>query len=143
MIIDKQMQLSSAQAITSTAASTNYIDTGAAGEPGQADRGQVLAVTVDTTFTAGGAGTLQIQVQCDDNSSFSSPKTVIETDALALASLVAAQDPIYIKLPYGLNERYVRLNYVVATGPMTAGALTAQLVDAPQASHAYHASSQV
>lgn len=144
MILDKNLQFDpSATAITVTAVSTNVIDLlnardisiGAAGD------GQVFeaVVTVGTALAAAGAATLTIQFQgSTDNATWT---TYSQTDALPKANLTANQ---VIRLPLppqaaaphaaGL-PRYLRLNYVVATGPFTAGTVEADLVMNPQANN--------
>lgn len=129
MIMDKNLQFSSAQAVTVTAASTDVIDQGVARDlmPGQVI--QVLA-QVGAQFTAAGAATLQVQFQgSSDNVTYS---TYAESRAYALAELAPGARILDIDVP-GRNgpavlPRYIRLNYVVATGPMTGGTLTAGLV---------------
>jgi len=124
MIFDKELLFSDAQAVTSTGAnaSTNIVDLGVRRDIG---RGEPLWLTivVPTAFTSGGAGTLDFQLQTDDNSSFSSATTLWTSSAQALAAL-AAGAKWQVRLPKGC-ERYLRLNYQVATAAMTAGAITA------------------
>lgn len=156
MILDKLLEFDpAATAITVTAASTNIFDLHGASlipafsstvlpgrDMGAGSSGAnipKIVVLVTTTFTAGGAGTLQVQFQgAPDNGSGSpgSYVTYAETPALALASLVAGNRIFDIDWPRilptpntpALLPRFVRLNYVVATGPMTAGKLTAYMV---------------
>jgi hypothetical protein len=135
MIIDKQAELSNEQAVTAAAASTNHYDQGAAGEPG-IDGELQLAITCTETVTSGGASTVQFQLQCDDNDSFSSAKTVIQTAAIPKATLVAGYQ-IFLPIPVGLDERYIRLYYAVATADLTAGKFTAQIVQGIQKSKSY------
>lgn len=132
-VIDALMQFSSAQAITATAVSTNTYDLGVARDVGPGED-LYFNTTIDTTFTAGGAGTLQIQVISSAAANLSSPTVLIETPALALAQLTAGRAPITIRMPRSLlttqpiGQRYIGLQYTVATGPMTAGALTTNMV---------------
>lgn len=130
MYIDKENTLSEDQAVTAAAASTDYIDLGAARDIGVSE-GLQLCITCKETVTSAGASTLQFQMQCDDNTGFSSPKTVIQSDAIPKASLVAGYQ-IFLPIPVGLNERYMRLYYNVATGPLTAGIFSAQIVEGIQ-----------
>ena len=123
MILDKQLMLSEAQAITVTAVSTNVIDLSQVRDIGNGEPLELI-IAVKQTFTAGGAATLTIDLQTDDNVGFASPVVLASTGALALAALTAGVMLLQIKIPLGV-ERFLRLNYTVATGPMTAGILDA------------------
>ena len=129
MIFDQQTLLSDAQAITATAVSTNVIDLGPikAGivrDIGKGKQIPLLAQVIEQ-FTAAGAGTLTISLQTDDNEAFASPKTVWTSAALALATLKPGFVAIPEYIPRGTDDRYICFNYAVATGPMTAGKITA------------------
>lgn len=131
MILDAQNMFSNAQAITVTAKSTDTIDMGpnshAKNSQGQENRLEIL-IYVNTTFTAAGAGTLTIQLRSSPNSDMSSPVVHDVSDTLALADLVAGNKLRFQpRVPINAG-RYHDLNYVVGTGPMTAGALTAGVV---------------
>lgn len=130
MILDSKLKVSDAQAVTASAASTSYIDRGAAGDVGNSCP-LYLLITVNIAAAAAGAATVNFQLQCDDNSSFSSAKTVIQTDAIAKADLIVGKQ-IVLPLPPGLDERYLRLYYLVTTGPLTAGAFSAQITSSLQ-----------
>lgn len=129
MILDKQLEFSNAQAITVTVASTNVIDLGpkgprnsSTGEPGHLP----IEFTVGTTFTAAGAATLTIQLRTSDASDMSNPVVVASSQEIAKADLVAGKDvQFYPTLPPNM-KRYVDLYYVVATGPFTAGTISAR-----------------
>lgn len=130
MFLDKELMLSEAQAVTAAAASTNIIDQGSAANA--IGKELYLIVKVDTSANAAGAATVNFQLQCDDNSSFSSPKILLETGDVGKATLVAGYLVFKGKLPVGA-ERFLRVYYSVGTGPLTAGAFTAFLVEDPQA----------
>lgn len=132
MIFDQQTLLSDAQAITASAASTNVIDLGPIANGITRDIGKgkpiPLRIQVVEDFTAAGAATLTVALQVDSVENFASPKTVWSTSALALADLVAGKVIVPEFVSRGTDERYMRLNYTVATGPMTAGKITAGVV---------------
>lgn len=129
MIFDRTNLLSDAQAITATAASTNVIDLGpvAGGVVRDIGKGKSipLLVQVVEAFAAAGAATLTVSLQVDSVENFASPKTVWSTPALALADLIPGKVIVPEYIPRGTDERYLRLNYTVATGPMTAGKIVA------------------
>jgi hypothetical protein len=98
-----------------------------------------LGVWVTTAFAAAGAGTLQVQLQAavDVNNSGNPTTwdTIMESDTFALASLILStpQRPLISftvpdRYPGQNFPRFYRLNYVVGTGPMTAGAVNAMLL---------------
>ena len=128
MLIDQQNQFSASQAVTATGltASTNVVDLGVARDIGGAVSDQLaLLCEVVTPFTSGGSATLQVQVQTSpDNSAWS---ILVQSDAIAVASLVQGYKFLPNEVPGG-TSRYLRLNYVVGTATMTAGAITAGLV---------------
>lgn len=125
MILDKLLMFSEAQAVTATAASTDTIDLGpikgtvrdiGVGAPLE------LFVNVNTTATAAGAATVNFQLQTSaDNSSWT---TLVASGDQALAALTAGKRIFSVKVPSGV-QRYLRVNYTVGTGPLTAGAFTA------------------
>ena len=129
MILDNQTLFSDRQAVTAAAPSTNIIDLGPRGLGIVRDIGKgksiPLVVQVVEAFAAAGAATLAVALQVDEGPAFGSPKTVIQTQPVALALLVPGYQFNLDYVPLGTDERYLRLNYTVATGPMTAGAVTA------------------
>lgn len=129
MIFDTQNLLSDAQAITVTAASTNVIDLSPIAQGIVRDIGKgkqiPLLIQVVEAFAAAGAATLTVALQVDSVENFASPKTVWSSGAIALADLVAGKVIVPEYITRGTDERYMRLNYTVGTGPMTAGKITA------------------
>jgi len=133
MIIDKLLQVSDAQAVTASAASTDVIDFGQANPNSGINQITTLAITVDETATAAGAATVTFSVQDSaDNSSFAD---VAVTAATGKAALPAGAQ-VLIQMPV-VHRRYVRAYYTVATGPLTAGKFSAQIVTGVQANRAY------
>lgn len=132
-IMDKFLLFSSAQAVTVTAASTNVVDAGVANRSAGAAEAMFIQLTVGTAFTAAGAATLTVALQ--DSADDSSFADVQVSAAIPVASLVAGYR-LNIPIPPVLR-RYTRLNYTVATGPMTAGALTAGITKGFEMNRAY------
>lgn len=137
MIFSNELMFSDDQAITTTAASTNVIDLGAAqallgNSTAQAQdigRGVPIPISIQVTESFAGGTNLQVQVQTDSTAAFSSATTVLESETVATASLVAGYQFHIIHLPPGLSEQFVRLNYTVS-GTHTAGKVTAGIVGA-------------
>lgn len=128
MIIDKFNQVSDAQAVTASAASTDVIDFGQANPNSGLNANTTLAITVDETATAAGAATVTFSLQDSaDNSTFTD---VAVTGAVPKASLAAGAQ-VLIPMP-SKHRRYVRAYYTVATGPLTAGKFSAQIVTGVQ-----------
>ncbi|MDA8231574.1 MAG: hypothetical protein M0006_09570 [Magnetospirillum sp.] len=142
MIIDGFLQFDPAgTAITAGGPSTNTIDLGSGRDLGIGDDALQVVVHILETFAAAGAATLDVQVQSSvDNVTWT---TLVESGAIPVADLVAGKSVLRTALPLdqpavtaGIG-RYLRLNYVVATGPMTAGQVQAAVVIDRQANVAY------
>ena len=140
MLYDIQNTFSTAQAITATANSTNYIDLGLAGRNIGVGEELYLVMIVTTAFTDSGSdSTVTPSLVTDDNTSFSSATTIRTFDTLA--ALTAVNTTRLYKLePFtaaGIYERYIQLAYTVANGNLTTGAITAFLSKDVQAWKAY------
>lgn len=140
MIFDETNLFSNEQAITATAASTNYIDLGATGTPyGQTGalvrdigKGNRIPIRIQVIEAFNTLTSLTIALQVDDNSSFSSATTV-ESEVIPLAGLTAGAVVNAIReIPVGTNERYVRLYYTVTGTAPTTGTITAGVVASHQ-----------
>jgi len=126
MITDKNLRVSTAQAVTTTAVSADKIDLLQAREIGEgADL--FFVFTVGTAFSGGTSITFQIVT--DDNDSLSSPTVVAATGAILTASLTAAAQFIVPIPPQiaSLGERYLGAQYTVS-GTYSAGTVTADVV---------------
>lgn len=134
MIIDKQMMVSNAQALTASAASTDYINLGGKGD----EYGNELYLVVrvkEQLVAAAGAATLTVEVQVADDSSFSTNLTTIATpvNALAKASLTANKIIAVAKMPKP-KRKYMRLYYTAGTNNFSGGTIDAFFTpDVPQA----------
>lgn len=139
MIFDRTLLFSDQQAITAAAASTNVVDLGAFdtiyGDAGPARRdrgkGHPIPLLVQVTEAFNNLTSLGIQIQTDDNSAFSSPKTLL-TETVALADLKPGKQFIMDKIPVGTTERYIRIYYDVTGTAPTTGKVTAGVVAAIQ-----------
>lgn len=157
MLIDAKNLLSDAQAITSDAISTNVIDLlpsgGAinAGDTGGPTANTVvnigggkplyLYMLVTTVLdTAGEAGTLDVTVESDDNTSLSSATVHLTLTQVAEATLVAGYWIAKgVVLPNGSYQRYVGVRYNVNNGDVfTSGNISAWISDSPYADEQYY-----
>lgn len=140
MLFDRHNQFSNRQAVTATAPSTDYINTGAknrrgysgGGVPQDIGVGTNIPLLVQVTDTLTGGTSVTVALQTDDNPAFSSPKTVFTTGAIPTAQLVAGYRFNVSEFPIGTEEQYIRLLYTVA-GTYTAGTITAGVVAGVQA----------
>lgn len=150
MIFDRTLLLSNRQAITATAPSTNVIDVGPVGTahghaaPLARNLGlsaciPFLIQVVEDFDIAEGSPTLTVALQSSNVEGFGSGvNTVWSSGAIALANLKAGANLGLVNyipkgvLDAGIRERYFRLNYTVASGPFTAGRITAGVVGAVQ-----------
>lgn len=127
MIIDRLLNVSTAQAVTVTAVSEDSIDLTNARDIGS---GEPLALTVQvtTTATADGAATLTINAISADDAALTSNVVVhASTGAIGKATLVAGYR-VTLGIPPETNigaDRYWGASYTVATGPLTAGVFEA------------------
>lgn len=120
-------------AITASRPSTDVIDLGNAREMAW---GENVCITVMSNglFAAAGAATLAIDVQGSvDNSAWTTYVSELPMSIATLNSRVVGGQPYALALnmpprtPGAARPRYLRLNYTVATGPFTAGAVLAFL----------------
>jgi hypothetical protein len=118
--LDALLRLSNAQAVTTTAVSTNVIDT-KGGDIG-AGRPLYLVVQVVEDFADGTSLTVALQDSAD-NSSFAA---VVSGPAILTADLTVGKK-VVLGVPPG-TRRYLRANYTVS-GTMTAGKVTAYITD--------------
>lgn len=136
MLLNTQETFSDAQAVTSTAISTNVIDLNPVDGPNdRQDIGQgediYLVVRTETAATdTGSDATLAVTLETADNAALSTnAEVVFSTGALAFADFSPAGTTLAIvKLPTRLYRKYLGLRYTVASGPLTAGKFDAFLV---------------
>ena len=149
MITDNLLRLSGSltagsatgQAVTATANSTNVVDLSLARDVGE---GEDLYVqfTVGTAFTAAGSATLTPTIVVSAADSLTTPTTIATAGTIAVATLVAGYSFAVRLNPLiaSLGLRYLGAIYTVATGPMTAGTITADIVTEIQDGKKFYAS---
>lgn len=130
MITDAFTQLSSAQALTTTAVSTNSYDLALARDIGPGEELEIV-ITVDTVFASGTS--VNFQVVNSAAGALTSPVVLIETGAVLTAQLTAGRRPIVIRMPRtivnALGQRYIGLQYTIV-GTFTTGAVTSNILRA-------------
>lgn len=127
--LDAFTQLSNAQAVTTSAASTNILDT--VSELGDAlEKGAWLRVAVQTAFVIPDAPindiTNVILMSADSTDFNTGAVTHVQTAAFDESVAVAGKELLVVKLPKNM-KRYVRLYYTMGS-PATAGKIDAHIV---------------
>lgn len=136
MIFDLTTLFSNAQPITATAVSTNIIDLGNPGTPyGAAQlrrdigKGKEIPLSVTVVQSFNNLTSLTISIQKATDTAFTTPITVFQSPAYALADLaIGARYLLPDAIPVGTDLRYIRLNYTVAGIAPTLGQITAGVV---------------
>lgn len=126
MLLDRENMMSYKQAITVSAVSTNVIDLGPPHHMGASgnDKEIPLLLAVDEVFDAVGAATLTVALQSSPVENFGSGVITHFSRVFTKAELIQnGRLELGMSLPVDV-QRYVRANYTVTTGPMTAGKLT-------------------
>lgn len=139
-LFDGSLNPSAGSLITITRASTNVLDLLVGRDIGAGIAyDQELHVDVMAAFDNGATPTLQIQVQSAPDNGSGAPgsyTTLLETDVIPGSALIVgariARYPwpvIQRNYPAGDTSppRFLRLNYVVASGPFTVGSVMAYL----------------
>lgn len=126
MITDAFLRLSDAQALTTTAVSTNTIDLGVARDVGAGEEIYVY-FTVPTALAGGTSVTFQVITSAAAN--LGTPTVVGSTTAVPTASLVAGYKTAVRVNPtvFTNGQRYLGAQYTIS-GTYTSGAVTADIV---------------
>jgi len=126
MNIDNGLIFSEAQAVTASAASTNVIDTLAAGNA--LSDALFVNVDVDTTCTSANSTatvTVALQSCATESGSYS---TLVASAAIPVASLVQGYRCLQVRVPSGA-ARYLQVYYTAGTENLSAGKFNAVLTD--------------
>lgn len=128
MILDKQGEFCSAQAVTAAAASDNYIDMGVAKDRLGSGRPLKVVMTCTTAMTdASSDSTLAVALQQDDNTSFTSATSLATMATFPATSAIGTQY-VYTIPDNLITERYVRVYFTPANGNLSTGSFTVGLV---------------
>lgn len=127
MIFDAQNLFSQAQALTTTAASTNYINLSQVRDIGTGEPLYLVCV-VTTAFTdTGSDSTVTVALEGDSSTTFTPDGTENQFIFPALSAVGATKitrlDPGSAPLQY----QYIQLKYTMTGGDLTTGAITAFL----------------
>lgn len=135
MFMDADLLFSDAQAVTATAASTNYVDlgplfTGNLTRDLGVSSELYISISVDVALTDSGSdSTIAVSLETDDNTSFSSIATV--ATLVTIPAVTAAGTKYFVKMPIATTvpyERYLQIKYTAANGNLTTGSFTAAIV---------------
>lgn len=126
MITDKLLRVSTDQALTTTAVSTDTIDLSIARDIGE---GENLYMNFAVTTALAGGTSVKFETIVSDAADLSSPVVVGSTDAVVTASLVAGYNTAVRINPMvgSLGKRYLGARYTIV-GTFTAGKVTADIV---------------
>ena len=124
MIIDRFNEFSDAQAVTASAAS-NVVDLLAAGAI--ESKPMYLHIKVNDGAEASGSATVAFKLQTDGDEAFGSATDLWASSAVGKATLVAGYQVVRLPINGMALERYLRVYYTVATGPLTGGKFDAFL----------------
>jgi hypothetical protein len=127
MITDKFLRVSDAQAVTTTAVSTDKIDLSQARDIGQGED-LFMVFTVGTAFAGGTSINFNVTV-ADDAALSTNATTIGMSGVIVTASLTAASQFVVRLNPQiaSLGRRYLGATYTVV-GTMSAGTVTADIV---------------
>lgn len=132
MIFSKQQTFSDNQAITATALSTNVIDLGVPGTPhgatatlnGDVGKGTPVPILIQVTEDFDNLTSLNIAIEAGETETLG---TVILSQDIPLAELIAGKQTSVVVMPNGLDQRYVGVRYTVTGTAPTAGMITAKV----------------
>ena len=139
MITDKLLRVSTDQAVTTTAVSTDTIDLSQARDMGEG--GEITMNFAMTEAFAGGTST-KFEVIIADNAALTSNVQVVgSSDAVTTANLTLGTNVAVRINPLigSLGKRYMGARYTVV-GTNTAGKVTADIVEAIQDGKKFYAS---
>ena len=129
MIIDALLQFSDEQAVTATAASTNYVDLRQAKPDMGLWEKQLHVVVCPTTALAGTGAKLTVEIQ-DCDTATGTYTTIQTTGPIDIAKITSVK-PLAIPMPKE-HRQFIKLKYTV-TGTISEGAVSAYLTDCIQA----------
>lgn len=135
MILDKQLEFCSAQAVTAAASSTNTIDFGTVRDMGVGTPLYVVCVCTVAMTDAGSDSTLAVALETDSTTTITpdATRTLFTFSALSAAGTVK----IAALGPDDLNLQYAALKFTPANGNLSTGTFSAYLTTSIQKFTAY------
>ena len=121
-MLDNTLIFSDAQAVTTTAASTNVVQTNGGDVPNRL----FVVLRVEEDFAS--CTSVTPSMETADSSAFSSPETIAILPTYAVAALKAGTLAIFA-LPLGM-KKFCRMKYTVS-GTATAGKISTFITDNP------------
>lgn len=122
------------QAITATAASTNYIDLNKANIKLGVGKPMYLVCQVITAFATGGASTgLTVALETGTDSGFATALKQVNKWTVALADLTAGKVIICQPLSVQQYQEFMRLYFTAEGGNFASGSIFCHLTDTPEA----------
>ena len=130
MYVDKALLFSDAQAITAAAASTDYLDQGAARDLGVGKQLYVVIICDVAMTDSGSDSTLTVALYGDTTTTFTpdGSQTLVTIPAL---TAIGTRFVIPIA-PEMTKFRYLGLHYTPNNGNLSTGSFTAFITDTPQ-----------
>lgn len=127
-MIDAALVFSDAQAVTTSAASSNYVDQGATSGNSEFGNGYLVV----TTAVALATGTsIQATLQHDTSSAFGGVTDLVSGPVLTTATVTAVGSPILVvKIPPN-SKRYLRVYYTIVGTYDTGSAVDAYITLTP------------
>ena len=124
-MLDNFTIVSTAQAITATAVSTDSIDIQLPNRDLSAGKEFYMCAQWGTAATAAGAATVTFEIISADDAALTSGVVSHTTSATIGKATLVPGYRVALTMPMGTkSKRYVGMRYTVATGPLTAGTVT-------------------
>jgi hypothetical protein len=130
-VLDNQLVMSDAQAVTASAPSTNVIDLSKAKSLGASGTPLYVDVRVGTGLGSSGSATIDVALQ-GSNTEGSGYVNLLAAAQFAVAAGVAGLSILKTPLPaQAVKYRYLRVNYTIGTANLNAGTFNAHITTAP------------
>jgi hypothetical protein len=116
MIVDKNLQVSAAQALTASALSDYSVNISSATRDIGAGKILYAIITIDTSVAgADAAKTVTFSVVTDSTADLAtSARTILSTEAYVGSVLTAGRAPIVIPIPMSIADQYIGVYYTLS-----------------------------